>query len=403
MTDRGGVLVCESLCRGFEHAAFNAALVHAVALAFPDAPLTFVGAADHIAHVRDRLASAAALPAGRVDWCATATPPRDLFGWRRLAREVRWVGEVLATPAAAGARAIVFSAVTPTLLLALRLALRRRVPVLVVFHSLLAVLQRRKPVRPWHWVLALQHVLRLPGRPGVVYAVLGEPIYRQLLAIHPIRPSDWAFFDSPYHWQQRAATAPPDAAARGVRFGYFGVSSKGFDAFHRLARAVGRESDGVRFTLVGFLDSPEHRVRDWPGVDGLGAAPLDAEEFARRAAALTYAVWTVDPRHYRLVASGSFLDAVSFAKPGIYLRNPFIEHYFREMGDIGYLCDTVEEMEEVMRSIVRQFPAARYQAQVANLLRHRSIFEPATVARTLRRILSAAATQIDRAAAEARG
>ena len=57
----------------------------------------------------------------------------------------------------------------------------------------------------------------------------------------------------------------------------------------------------------------------------------------------------------RLVASATFLDALSYVKPGIYLRNPYVEYYFEQMGDIGYLCDSYEEMREVVLAIL-SFP-----------------------------------------------
>jgi hypothetical protein len=63
------------------------------------------------------------------------------------------------------------------------------------------------------------------------------------------------------------------------------------------------------------------------------------------------------------------------------------------MGDIGYLCDSEEEMLDQMFSILAAFPAERYQAQRENILRARSIFEPATLAPQLRAIVSACERQ----------
>ena len=102
---------------------------------------------------------------------------------------------------------------------------------------------------------------------------------------------------------------------------------------------------------------------------------------------LTYVVWTAKPDHYRLTASGTFLDAMAFLKPGIYLRNDYIEYYFERMGDIGYLCDSCDDMVSTVREILSEFPTVRYQRQVENIRKGRIIFEPQTLAPRLRDIV----------------
>jgi hypothetical protein len=55
---------------------------------------------------------------------------------------------------------------------------------------------------------------------------------------------------------------------------------------------------------------------------------------------------------YDLCPSGTFFDAIKYRKPIISLRNPFFEFYFNKLGNIGYLCNTVEEMNEVINEIL---------------------------------------------------
>ena len=62
---------------------------------------------------------------------------------------------------------------------------------------------------------------------------------------------------------------------------------------------------------------------------------------------------------------------------------------FERMGDIGYLCDSYEEMRNIVLSILREFPLARYQQQCENIRRGRRIFEPQALAPRLRAIVAA--------------
>jgi hypothetical protein len=147
-----------------------------------------------------------------------------------------------------------------------------------------------------------------------------------------------------------------------------------------------RTSDAVDFLLVGPAGERE-RAQYGDVVRGMDSSRLSLAEYDQRADAIDYAVWTANPNSYRLAASASFLDALSYIKPGLYLRSDFVEYYFNQLGDIGYLCSTHEEMEATARSIVSSFPDERYRQQCANILRGRSVFEPARVAMQLRHIV----------------
>jgi hypothetical protein len=120
------------------------------------------------------------------------------------------------------------------------------------------------------------------------------------------------------------------------------------------------------------------------GSDG----PLPRDVFERQLGQTTYAVFPYRPSAYRLVASGSVLDALAAGKPLIALRNPQFEEMFQVMGDIGYLCDDMAGMKRLITSILRDPPRDRYRQQSRNILATRRIFEPAAVAVELRAALA---------------
>jgi hypothetical protein len=207
----------------------------------------------------------------------------------------------------------------------------------------------------------------------------------------PEAASRFMAFDLPYFVHPEVDVRRSEAV---IRFGHFGVArnhEKNFGLFARLAEEVQRQLDRplVEFLAVGFAEPSASRMTS-PGtsVMGLSQTPLSSEEYARRAQSITYAVGLADPSHYRLVGSTSFLDALCYLKPGIYLRNPYIEHYFDRLGDIGYLCNSFDQVRDVVFSILREFPEDRYRQQSANILRGRRIFEPEAVAPRLRAIVT---------------
>jgi hypothetical protein len=386
------VLVCEPQCHGFEHALVNSGLLCTLLLAFPEAKITFLGEASHSAQVRSGLDSAVGhAMSQRITWKLIFIPPRNALNGQRLVDELAWSRKLFGLESRLKPGLIVVSSVTNTGLLALKAALasgRVQTPVIAVPHAVLASLIAPPPRRPWNRLLALKVGLWLPKQPNLKYIALGAAIHGELARTFPNLAPQFGILDLAYFWACDRASAPP-SDGQPVRFGFLGSASKGFDAFAGIARAV-RETAGMgraEFTLVGFVAEPAMRRASTKWVAGVSADPLSRDEFARRASQLTYPVALGNPRHYRLTASATFLDALSYVKPGIYLRNPFVEHYFRQMGDIGYLCETVEEVKQTIESIVREFPAERYRRQCGNILGGRKIFEPASLAPQLRRIV----------------
>ncbi len=193
--------------------------------------------------------------------------------------------------------------------------------------------------------------------------------------------------DIPGLWTKNIVLPPPSPPP--LRFGFLGTTAavKRFDWFCRLAFEVRQEAADAEFVLAGFATQGGENAAHCDVVRGVGTVPLEPQEFAERASSLTYTVWTGDPEYYRLVASASFLDSLYFAKPGIYLRNPYIEHYFERMGDIGYLADSYEELRDLILHLCREFPEERYRRQCANILREREALSPASLGAKFRGIV----------------
>lgn len=66
---------------------------------------------------------------------------------------------------------------------------------------------------------------------------------------------------------------------------------------------------------------------------------------------------------YDLCPSGTFFDALKYKKPIISLKNPFFEYYFKRLGNIGYLLNSVEEMNEIIDVIIKK-KNNNYQDQI---------------------------------------
>jgi hypothetical protein len=81
------------------------------------------------------------------------------------------------------------------------------------------------------------------------------------------------------------------------------------------------------------------------------------------------------------------LDAFSHLKPIIALKTPLSEYYFNKMGDIGYLCQSYDDVKNAVLDVLETKPIGRYGCQQDNILARRDQFSPAGIAPELRVLL----------------
>ncbi len=379
------LVLAEPQCWGFEHARFNAALARTVNLAYPGARLILLAEPGHLDQARsisDRIDPPAQ---AAVEWRRLSIPRRRAKTLERLAQGLLTISTVLRTVRDEDASLLLLMAATETDLLLLKLLLRvfrLTCPALAVFHGMLASLSPQAPARRWASLRGLRLVFRLPHPTQLGYIALGSSIVQALTEVNPSVARYTAAMDIPFLWEKHDMPAAGGIQQHPLRFGFFGASGgrgKGFDAFATLARDVQATGLPVEFSVVGHLSTSGQYRRYASTFPGASATPHTAMEYGRLASGVTYAVSAGDPEVYHFVASTSFLDALSFVKPGIYLRNSYLEDCFHRMGDIGYLCNTIAEMKELMITLLKNFPTDRYLRQCETILRARRIFDPATV------------------------
>jgi hypothetical protein len=360
------------------HAPFNAALLHAIALAYPEAPLSFRAFPNHIRVVRDILDQHAPGLGQRIDWrtLPLASSNSVIARWRQSNRAIR---EILAPH-----ERVLFCSISRMQLLQLKRQLRRRKQhpqVRAVLHGDLEQLDA-PPGAPSHdrfpmSLFALHRVLLSPHPPELRYLLLSEsirsnipPPFRHVFAAAGI-------IDHPYHFRPigSAPTGP-------LTFGLFGNTGEG-RLLEAVASNVKQTNPTIRFRLIGFLhdDASVNRLR--PFVEDVGHEPLSREIFDERAENITHALWLTPPSHFRLRASGTFFDALAFAKPLVYTANPYIDAYFALEPGIGVRCETVDDVPEAILNLATNYTPETYAEARAAIERLRRRFTPEELAKTL--------------------
>jgi hypothetical protein len=86
-----------------------------------------------------------------------------------------------------------------------------------------------------------------------------------------------------------------------------------------------------------------------------GKKLLSREEYDDKIAALDYVLFFYNSKMYKFTQSGPLIDALFLGKPVIALRNNYFEYIFNKYGNFGILVDTIDEMAELIRNIIKGY------------------------------------------------
>ncbi len=371
------IAVVEPQSRGMVHSPFNAALLHTVALAYPAATLCFYASASHRDEVKAILREVAPEVASRLEWQTLAEPPIEQSTVARWLAHRQLLRQVLAP----GQRTLLCS-INRLLLMQLLQNLKRRRradPVRVVLHGELELLEQER--NGWRHPLSLGRLLARSKPAALRYILLGRSIRDNLPPGYGAALADAGLLDHPYHFTSSTAGLPP-------RFivGVFGNAGEAHE-IEAIATRVKRVQPDVDFRLIGFVSSPSVVDRLSPLVENVGTVPLTRRAFTESARDITYALWLAPPSGFRLRASGTFFDALSFLKPLIYTANPFVDSYVAGEPRSAVRCATLEDVPAAILDRASLTGAEEYEEAQAAMLRLRQRFTPAALAMPLRRAL----------------
>ncbi|RVT91157.1 hypothetical protein [Sphingomonas crocodyli] len=374
------ICIVEPTYAGFDHAPFNAAIIRATALAFPDEPIAFASTPEHRAHV----AQLGDLPAGLrtidIDVPATGgqSVGRIVAQWRALRTAIR----------ASGADKVLLLSSAGETFFAIRLILWAfaRVRLSVVLHGNLVYAVGWRSKDPRHRLIDYRTGLRVARSDRVRMIVLEPSIKEAAIRLGVLGADRFGVWPHPINEEERDGGAPIDPAAmdsgRPIRIAFLGAATrrKNFHLFVDLVRRVRAKSARYRFSLIGFQMEDFSDAAD---VVDLPAAPLDRAAYIAALREVDYVLLPL-AAPYELSASGTLLDCVTTARPIMALNLPAARAIADETGDIGFICDTMEEMETLLLSGDAVADPARHAAFRAHLSAAADRRTPAALAPLIR-------------------
>jgi hypothetical protein len=393
MRENATIIYCESKFPGIEHAPGNAAFIAAVLLAYPGARMICFGGQAQLEVIQQILREAGNKSFEAVEWIGL-----DLFVSRKryfaeqFPNDLRWLFYFFNRIKAIRPDLVILGTTSSMVLFLLKFFLpikSKKTAWIVVLHAELCEVDIRGSRRPWYLLTRVGKVLDYPQPSNMKLVLLGESIRRSLLQIKPKLAGEKIYsIERTYFWSTKSGQPPCGVPQARIVFGFTGgiYAGRGFGLYEKLAKKMEGLAGKAVFETVGFAAAPAYSGSYFTD---LPRQPLSPDVYKKKISEITYSVLLGEYSLYRLAASGSFLDALSFVKPVIALKNPYVEYYFKKLGDIGYLCDSYEDLERVVAGIINNFSPERYVLQCGNIIANRDLFSPEKVSARVREIFEA--------------
>lgn len=188
--------------------------------------------------------------------------------------------------------------------------------------------------------------------------VLGDSIKNNLLKLYPHLHNKVLSICHPYfieeHSLHKTIQLPNNTS---IKIGTIGImkQEKGLDTLMALSLKLKDLIIEKKLELyhIGkvYTNKKEYLIDEihWIGYK-MG---LKREEFEKQIQQLDYILYLYPINSYKLTASGAIMDAVKLRKPIISLHNDYFD-YLMNKKPIGYLGNTSDELEQIIRKIVNK-------------------------------------------------
>lgn len=233
------------------------------------------------------------------------------------------------------------------------------IPLIFIIHGNIEELKRKKHFyQLGYWVKTAFAYKR--NRKYMKYIVLGDSIRDNLLKYVNYISEQTVAIPHPYSLStnQSAKTLTKQKNDNIITMGMIGSFSSeknSYQIFELEKRLRDKHVTNVNFLLVGSGDINNTLLSKSIQVSFIGdcTKKLSMEEYNAGIDKLDYILFFWPKDSYQLTASGALCDAIVHNKPIISIRNDYLTWVFNEVGDLGFLCDDINQIEHIVCAIAR--------------------------------------------------
>ena len=394
------ILVYEPQCKGNEHADINAALIVFLTKTKNSEGLIFFGESSHLTCIQNAIKSAGfSNIISSITWREIMVSKSSSNLIRRSIKELlNTLFIFLVSLLNKNTRAIIILSSTSATLLGVNLLHKLiNAPILIVLHGILETIAEKPSglIKRLTW---FRHYLSIQRKGRVGFLTTADFIKSNLIQEIPLLEGRVFSLQFPYLFStenpnHQGSFSSLGSGANGIiNFTSAGVGTfkKGTDNFFDLSNKIGTNFPGAsHFVHVGKLGDKELNkcLSDHVEVYG-NSEMLSGREYRSILSRANFLVFFYPGDSYQFGVSGVLLDAIKYEIPIIAIGNDLFFYCQKIIGDIGWICDSVAEVESVVRSILLKPPIDRVKLIRENYRIFKQELKPSSQGAHLEKILT---------------
>lgn len=382
------VVIADLLVTGNNHVVFNASLLTIICKLYHD--VTFNGEREHVQRVHAMVGCIEKVTfKPHESPVLPNSPVLKVIPWiKKKINDARMAIEIVRQADKKNTTVIFSCLSTTTLFVVSLIAARVKVPIYIVVHGEIEFLfiNRLGFLKHLKGLLYKRVVHHL--KPNVKLIVLSKFVRKSLLSKYSIEGKKILSIEHPIiqvETNRRSLAYPLQLAHIGSA-----MIKKNSGQFFNLATALDHDirRERLTFVLIGKdIDCVSRNDAVKRVLKSNQSIPADIYESEIQKS--HYAIFLFEEPNYVYRVSGAVMDCLIYNKPIIALNHKYINYLFEEGGDIGFLCENIEEIIETLKRLADNYSqfTSRYQKQQENLRLLASRFSVQSVLKDLQRQL----------------
>ncbi len=371
------ILVYEPFSTGLQHVPVNCEFINIISKRFSDRNIVFYGEKKHIKNVRENV------KADNISFreISVIEPYQDKVG--AVLNEKKNV-KYLSSLQEEKIDLLVVLNSHPHTMYFVKKYVNEDVPILFIIHGNIEELKRKKHFyQLGYWVEPAFRYKR--NRENIRYLVLGESIRENLLKYVDYIACNTVAVPHPYSLYSNS-TAVEKSSDGIITMGMIGSFSaeKHSEQIFVLEKMIKDSGiNNIDFLLVGSGDSENFPEDTTIRFVGDGKNKLSETEYNKGIDRLDYILFFWDRTSYQMTASGALCDAIVHNKPIISIRNDYLTWVFNEVGELGFLCENLDEIKDVVCNISKGQLNDKIRSFNLNFQKAREFFSRENVAQIM--------------------
>ncbi|AZA90662.1 Uncharacterised protein [Chryseobacterium nakagawai] len=181
---------------------------------------------------------------------------------------------------------------------------------------------------------------------------LGKSIREKLIELYPKNRGAFVSMEHPYFFKDGSAEKQSSLP---IKMGIVGAvgENKGMLKFIKLSESLKDLIMEKKLELY-VIGRHGYHTEDFPLINFIAKTDtiIPTNEYNEAIKGLNAILFFYDQNQYQLTASGAIFDAINHEKPVIAIKNKYFNHIC-SYGEIGYLCEDTDEMESIIRKVVK--------------------------------------------------